>query len=145
MRKGYAIGTVERLQIDAPEADAGAYGHDGTQQLAMLARIETGQRQLVPALLLAQMAHVPYHIIVGRSTEPCLQHVTYAEALALPAQQAPCALQLAPELHKAILIIFDFDHFDLDIFNIETAHTRQLMQASLLSLNRSLDHYDTFL
>ena len=145
MRKGYAIGTIQGLQIDAPEADAGAYGHDGTQQLAMLARIETGQRQLVPALLLAQATYFPDKVIVGFDWEPRFQHVADAEATVLTSEEAPCALQSAPELHKAILIIFDFDHFDLDIFNIETAHTRQLMQASLLSLNRSLDHYDTFL
>ena len=36
------------------------------------------------------------------------------------------------------------DHFDLDHFDqCESAHVRQLMQASLHSLNRRLDHFST--
>ena len=112
MRKGYAIGTIQGLQIDAPEADAGAYGHDGTQQLAVLARIETGQRQLVPTFLLAQVAYLPNHIIGSLATEPRLQYVSDAETLTLTSEEAPCALQPKPELHKAFLVVFDFDHFD---------------------------------
>ena len=108
MRKSYAIGTVERLQIDAPEADAGAYGHDGTQQLAMLARIETGRGQLVPALLLAQAAHFPDHVIVGLKAEPRLQHIADTEPLTLTSEEAPRALQHPPEQHEALLIVFQF-------------------------------------
>ena len=141
----FAVGAVEGPQIYFVEADACAYGHDSAQQFAMRAGIETRLWQLVPTFLLAQVAYLPNHIIGSLATEPRLQYVSDAETLTLTSEEAPCALQPKPELHKAFLVVFDFDHFDLDIFNIETAHTRQLMQASLLSLNRSLDHYDTFL
>ena len=91
--EGYAVGAVEGLQVYLVIADASAYGNDGSQQFAMLTGIETRLLQLVPALLVALVAHLPYHVIIGRGTEPCFQHVAYAVALALTAQQAPCALQ----------------------------------------------------
>ena len=86
--EGYAVGAVEGLQVHLVIADASAYGNDGSQQFAMLTGIETRLLQLVPALQVALVAH-----LIGRGTEPCFQHVAYAVALALTAQQAPCALQ----------------------------------------------------
>ena len=139
-----AVGGIENFQIYFPKADASTYSYNSAQQFAVLARIETGQRQLVPTFLLAQVAYLPNHIIGSLTTEPRLQYVSDAETLTLTSEEAPCALQPKPELHKAFLVVFDFDHFDLDIFNIETAHARQSMQASLLSFNRSLDHFDHY-
>ena len=72
----------------------------------MLARIETGQRQLVPAFQLAQVTHLPDKIIGGLTTKPQLQYASNAEATILTSEEAPCALQSAPELHKAFLIVF---------------------------------------
>ena len=93
MGESLAVGAVEGFQIYLVEADACAYGHDGTQQFAMLTGIETRLWQLVPTFLLAQVAYVPGKIIIGLWTEPQLQYVTYAVALALHAKQAPCALK----------------------------------------------------
>ncbi len=78
---------------------------------------------LVPTFLLAQVAYLPNKVIGSLTTEPQLQYASDAETFILTSEEAPCALQPKPELHKAILVVFDFDHFDLDHF----------------------DHYDTFL
>jgi hypothetical protein len=90
----------------------------------MFARVERGSRQFVPTFLLAQATHFPDKIIVGFSWEPHFQHVPDAEPLILASEEAPRALQLAPELHEAFLIVFyvhhtkiDFDHFDHDHFD----------------------------
>ena len=79
----------------------------------MLARIEAGQRQLVPALLSAQVAHFPDKIIIGSEAEPALQHTADAEAFALTYKEPPCVLQPKPELHKAFLGIFDCNHIQI--------------------------------
>ena len=112
-----AVGGIENFQIYFPKADACTYSYNSAQQFAVLARIETGQRQLVPTFLLAQVAYLPNHIIGSLTTEPRLQYASYAETLTLTSEVAPCALQPKPELHKAILVVFDFDHFDLDHFD----------------------------
>ena len=59
----------------------------------MLARIETGQRQLIPTFLFAQVADLPDKVIVGLSAEPHFQHVADTEPLALPPEELPRALQ----------------------------------------------------
>ena len=123
MGESLAVGGIENFQIYFPKADACTYSYNSAQQFAVPARIETGQRQLVPTFLLAQVAYLPNHIIGSLTTEPRLQYVSDAETLTLTSEEAPCALQPKPELHKAILVVFDFDHFDFDHF----------------------DHYDTFL
>ena len=41
-REGDAIRLVQRFQVYLVEADAQPYGHDGTQQFAVLQRIERG-------------------------------------------------------------------------------------------------------
>ena len=94
MGEGLAVGTVEGPQIYFVEADACAHGHDGAQQFAMLAGIELDTGQLVPAFLLALVAHVPDKIVVGCGAKPSLQYVADAVALILPPQQVPGALQL---------------------------------------------------
>ena len=68
--EGYAVGAVEGLQVYLVVADARAYSYDSTQEFTMLARIETGQRQLVPAFQLAQVAHLPDKIICGLTAKP---------------------------------------------------------------------------
>ena len=88
-----AVGGIENFQIYFPKADACTYSYNSAQQFAVPARIETGQRQLVPTFLLAQVAYLPNKVIGSLTTEPQLQYVTYAIALALHAKQAPCALQ----------------------------------------------------
>ena len=113
----------------------------------MLARKERGLRQFIPPFLLAQVAHSPNKIIVGFKAKPRLHHIANTEPLALTSEEAPRALQLPPEHHEAFLGILNLNHnFKIEndqmtmIFdNVETAHVRQLMQASLHSLNRSLD------
>ena len=63
MRECDAVGLVEGFQVYFAHADAQPYGYDGSQEFTVLARIETGQRQLVPAFLLAQAAHLPDKVI----------------------------------------------------------------------------------
>jgi hypothetical protein len=60
------------------------------------------------------VAHLPDKIIGSLHAKPCFQHIPDAEALILSAQHLPCALQPTPELHKAFLVIINFDHFDFD-------------------------------
>ena len=43
----------------------------------------------------------------GFNAKPNLQHVADAEPLILTSEEAPRALQLAPELHETFLIIFN--------------------------------------
>ena len=93
MGEGLAVSTVECFQVYTIKTDACAHGYDGAQQFAMLTGIERRAWQLVPALLLALVSHMPDKVIISLGAEPCFQHVAYAVALALPAQQAPCALQ----------------------------------------------------
>ena len=76
----------------------------------MLTGVETGQRQLVPTFLLAQVAHLPDTIIIGFIAEPRLHDIADAEALILTSEEAPRALQLAPELHETILGILNLNH-----------------------------------
>jgi hypothetical protein len=56
------------------------------------------------------MAYLPNEVIGGFIAEPHLQHVADAEALILSSEEAPCALQLSPEQHKAFLIILNLNH-----------------------------------
>ena len=123
VRECYAVGRVEGFQIDFPKADARFYGYDSTQEFAVIAGVKTGQRQLVPAFLLAQMAHLPDKIIGGLNTEPRLQHVADAEALILTSEEAPCALQPLPEQHKAFLGILNLNH-NLQIENDQMTLTK---------------------
>ena len=71
----------------------------------MLSRTEGWWRQLVPPHHVAHIAYFPDKVIVSFAAEPHFQHIAYAEPLILTGQQAPCALQLSPELHKTFLII----------------------------------------
>ena len=112
VRESDAVGRVEGFQVYLVIADTHAYGHDGAQEFAVLARIEAGQRQLVPALLGlivdgSPMAHFPDKIIIGFIAEPRFQNIADAEALILNSEEAPRALQLLPELHKAFLGVLD--------------------------------------
>ena len=93
VREDDAVSRVEGFQIDSPIADARTYGYDSTQEFTVLARIETGQRQLVPAFLLAQVADLPDKVVICFGWEPRLQDVTDAETLILTSEEAPCALQ----------------------------------------------------
>lgn len=123
MGESLAVGGIENFQIYFPKADACTDSYNSAQQFAVFARIETGQRQLVPTFLLTLVAYLPNKVIGSLTTEPQLQYATDAKTFILTSKEAPCALQPKPELHKAILVVFDFDHFDFDHF----------------------DHYDTFL
>ena len=122
IRKGDAIRLVECFQIYFPHADAETYRHDSPQQFTMSTWIERGRREFVPALLRlsvdnSRMTHLPDNVIVSFSSEPRLQHIANTESLILTSEEAPRALQPPPEHHEAFLIIFDFDHNDLDHFD----------------------------
>ena len=54
--------------------------------------------------------HVPYIIIRSFDAKPRFQYVTYAEAFALTSEEAPCALQPKPELHKTFFIVLNLIH-----------------------------------
>jgi hypothetical protein len=56
------------------------------------------------------MAHLTDKIIGGLNPEPRLQHIADAETLILTSEEASCALQPAPELHKTFLGILDGYH-----------------------------------
>ena len=49
--------------------------------------------------------HIPDKIIRSFDAKPRFQHVADAEAFALTSEEAPCALQPKPELHKAFLSV----------------------------------------
>ena len=54
--------------------------------------------------------HIPDEVIRSIIAKPRFQHVAYAEAFALTSEEAPCALQPKPELHKTLLGILDVHH-----------------------------------
>ena len=87
----------------------------------MRARIQGGWRQLVKPGLLAQTAHLPYHIVGNVGDKPRLQHPADAEAPVLTSEEAPRALQLAPELHEAFLVILNTNH--IIFFFLNTNYT----------------------
>ena len=94
MRECDAIGCVEGFQVHLVVADAQTYGHDSTQQLTVLARIEARCRQLVPALLRlivddGLVTDSPYKVIGGLTSEPRLQHMADAEPLILSSEELP--------------------------------------------------------
>ena len=62
-RESNAVGFIEGFQIDFPIADARLHGYDSSQEFTVLARKETGQRQLVPAFLIAAVADFPDKVI----------------------------------------------------------------------------------
>ena len=89
----------------------------------MFARIKTGQRQLVPAFLLTQVAYLPDEVIISFGWEPRLQYAADAEATVLTSEEAPCALQPLPEQHKAFLGILNLNH-NLQIENDQMTLTK---------------------
>jgi hypothetical protein len=117
-----AVGAVECFQINSPVADAELYGYYSSQDFAVPARIEAGQRQLVPTLLrlvvdCCQMTYFPDKIVVGFCREPRFQYVADTIALILRSEELSRALQLSPEHYETILGIFDFDHYDYDHYD----------------------------
>ena len=115
VREDDAISAVEGFQVYLIETDARLDGDDRSQQFTMLAWIERGQRQFVPALLRlsidsGQAAHLPDNVVGGLTLEPQLQHATDTETLALRAEEAPRALQHLPEPHEAFLVVLDCNH-----------------------------------
>ncbi len=61
--EGYAVSSIQGLQVYAIVADARVGGYYGAYQFAMLSGIETGARKLVPPLLFTHMANLPYKVI----------------------------------------------------------------------------------
>ena len=57
--------------------------------------------------------HLPYKIIRSFIAKPRFQHAAYAEAFILTSEEAPCALQPKPELHKAFLSVLDNHNYEL--------------------------------
>ena len=108
--EGYAVGSIQRLQVYTIEADARAGGYYGSQQFAMLSGIEARLLQLVPSFLFAHVAYLPDKVIVGLSIKPRFQYIANAKSLAVASQQSPCALHHSPEQHKRFQIILYF-HF----------------------------------
>ena len=76
LRKGDAVGLIEGFQVNFPHPDAQLDGHEGAEELAALARIERGRRQLVVAIdgaLLVvggQAAHLPDEVVGGLGRHP---------------------------------------------------------------------------
>ena len=54
--------------------------------------------------------HIPDEVIRSFDAKPRFQHVAYAEAFALTSEEAPCALQPKPELHKTFFIVLNLIH-----------------------------------
>ena len=54
--------------------------------------------------------HIPDEVIRSIIAKPRFQHVAYAEAFALTSEEAPCALQPKPELHKTFFIVLNLIH-----------------------------------
>ena len=98
-----AISGIEFREFGLPNL----HGYQSPQKFAVLAWIELRRWELVPAGLLALNTHMPNKVIGGFNTKPQLHHTADAESLILTSQEAPCALQLAPELHKACLVILN--------------------------------------
>ena len=76
----------------------------------MLTWLERRGLQFVPACLITEVAYLPDKVIVGFNAEPQLQYSADAETLILTSEEAPRALQHPPELHEAILGIFNLNH-----------------------------------
>ena len=55
-------------------------------------------------------AYIPDEVVRSFDAKPCFQHVAYAEAFALTSEEAPCALQPKPELHKTFFIVLNLIH-----------------------------------
>ena len=127
LRESDAISLVEGTQVHLfIIADAQPYGHDSSQQFPMLARIETGQRQLVPTFLLAQVAYLPDKVVGRFVAEPRLQRVADTIPLILSSEEAPRALQHPPELHETYLIILYFYHSGSKFFTLHLDAKRRL-------------------
>jgi len=54
--------------------------------------------------------HIPYKNIRSIIAKPRFQHVADAEAFALTSEEAPCALQPKPKLHKAFFVVLNLIH-----------------------------------
>ena len=80
----------------------------GSNPIRATWRSNLGRRELVPAGLLALNTHMPNKVVGGFNTKPQLHHTADAESFILTSQEAPCALQHKPELHKACLSILNF-------------------------------------
>ena len=68
--EGLGVGGIEGVQVNAVVARAGAYGHDGAQQFAVLSGEERGGWELVPACLLAQVTYLPDKLVVSLALKP---------------------------------------------------------------------------
>ena len=117
VRERYAVGLVEGFEVYfLVEADAQSDGNYCPEKFPVPARIQRRRRKFVPAFLLTKHTDLPDIIVRSLIAEPRFQHVADAEAFILTSEEAPCALQQTPELHKAFLIVFDCNHliFDFD-------------------------------
>ena len=102
----------------------------------MLARIETGQRQLVPAFQLAQVAHLPDKNICGLTAKPRLQYASDAEATILTSEEAPWAT----EGHSVALPGLGTMRFGLRAKSVEKVEE---VKAGLISSRRIIFTPDT--
>ena len=96
--EGDAVSCVQIVKTHLAQTDAQPHRHDGSQQFAMLARIERGRRQLIQSakLLVADdgiAAHLPDKLVGGLVAKPHLQHIADTEPLILSSEEAPRALQ----------------------------------------------------
>ena len=84
----------------------------------MFSRIERWRLQIIIStdgiVFVKQQCYLPTHIpdevIRSFDAKPRFQHIAYAEAFVLTSEEAPCALQPKPELHKAFLSVIYIDH-----------------------------------
>jgi len=110
VREGDTVGPVEGVEVHLTHADVEGDGREGAQQLAMRARLQLRQGQLVPPLHLRAKTHLEDEVVRGAMAEPCFEDVADAVALALQEVEPPRVLQLAPELHEALLGVVNRNH-----------------------------------
>ena len=67
---GDGVGGVEGCQVYLVVADAGACGHDGTQQIAVWSWKEGWRWELVPTSQFAVVAYLPDKLGGGLATKP---------------------------------------------------------------------------
>ena len=108
-------GFVEVFETHLAQTYAQSHRHECPQKFTVLSRIARWRRQhiITTHLLIIHddaVAHFPDEIVSSFTTEPLLQDATDAERCVLLLEEASCALQLSPELHKTFLGVLKIHH-----------------------------------
>ena len=108
--EGDAVGPVEGVEVHFAHADMEGDGRQGAQEFAMRTWLQQRQGQFVPPLQLSAPADLPDEVVAGAKAQPCFEDVAHAVAAVLPEVEPPRVLQLAPELHEALLGVVYRNH-----------------------------------